>query len=81
MVELREPTSPGEWVDVVMDSVGHHMYLETTDGINRRGKITGITCREFMFNGFKVEMPTEIEVNGDPSDRVPLDRLSKLVVY
>ena len=66
---------PGRWVNEVMDSVGRFFVLETTDGVKREGTISGLACREMIFNGDKVQMPIEIEVNGDAGDRIPLDRL------
>lgn len=71
---------PGAWIDEMMDSIGEHMRLETTDGVAREGKITGFTTREFKLNGKVVGMPTEVEVNGDPSDRIPLDRLEWMTI-
>lgn len=66
---------PGKWIDTMMDSIGEFMRLETTDGVSREGKITGYTTRKFKLNGKVVELPTEVEVNGDPNDRIPLDRI------
>jgi len=65
----------GEWINKMVDSVGQHMHLETTDGVRREGKISGFTFRQFLLNGEKVKIPIEIEVNGDPSDRVSLERI------
>lgn len=70
----------GTWIDTMVDSIGEFMRLETTDGVNREGKITGFTYRSFVLNGKKVEMPIEVEVNGDPSDRIPLDRVEKMTI-
>ena len=70
----------GEWIDVLMASVGKYMELETSDGLFRQGKITGFRFRDFQFDGHKVLVPTEVEINGDPNDRVPLDRISHIFI-
>ena len=66
---------PGQWIDTMVQSVGRYMRLETTDGVTREGKITGFTYRSFKLNGSEADLPTEVEVNGDPNDRIPLDRI------
>ncbi len=72
--------TPGKWIDELINSEGEFMHLETTDGVNREGKISGFTYREFALNGEQVSFPVEIEVNGDPSDRIPLFRIEKLII-
>jgi hypothetical protein len=69
---------PGNWIDKLVESVGEFMSLETTDGILREGRISGFTYRSFILNGDEVQLPIEIEVNGDPSDRIPIDRIAKI---
>jgi len=64
-----------KWIDDLVNSVGCFMNLETTDGVERCGKITGYTFREFKLNDNLVQIPIEVEVNGDPIDRIPLDRI------
>jgi len=71
---------PGEWVDTILDSTGEFMRLETSDGVRREGKISGFTYRTFKLNGQEVKWPTEIEVNGDPNDRIPLDRVAHMTI-
>jgi len=71
----------GTWIDQIMDSVGRHFWVETSDGVVREGKISGITTRSMSMNDQSVEMPIEIEVNGDPNDRIPLDRMARFKVY
>ena len=68
----------GQWIDEMIKSVGEYVHLETTDGIQREGRITGFEMRHLMFNEIGVDIPTEIELNGDPNDRVPVERISKI---
>lgn len=68
--------TPSKWIDTITNSIGKNVYLETTDGIRRSGRISGLTCRTMKFNGDKADLPTEIELNGDPNDRIPLDRVT-----
>lgn len=70
----------GKWIDEMLDSIGKFFVAETTDGINREGKITGFTYRSFKLNGKMVELPIEIEINGDPNDRLPLDRINHMSI-
>lgn len=52
--------------------------IETKAGVFRTAKITGFTHREIMFGRSKVELVQEIELNGDPSDRVPITEITKI---
>ena len=67
---------PGKWIDELIESVGEFVSLETVDGVMREGRISGFTYRSFIFNGDEVQLPIEIEVNGDPNDRIPIDRIA-----
>lgn len=60
----------GAWIDLVSASVGKFVHLETGDGIEREGKLTGLRTREMFVNGECVDVPTAIELNGDPNDFV-----------
>jgi len=66
----------GDWVDVLMASVDKYIAMETTDGCQREGKISGFRYREFKFNGKIVLVPDEIELNYDKNDRIPLIRIA-----
>jgi hypothetical protein len=70
----------GDWIVRLLTSVDSYANLVTTDGIERGGRITGFQLRSFIFNGKKIDVPTEIELNGDPNDRIPLDRIAQLDV-
>lgn len=69
-----------ECVAMILDSVGEFMRLETTDGTRREGKISGLTCRAMKVNGKQVDWPIEIEINGDPGDRIPIDRILRISI-
>lgn len=70
----------GDWVEKLLGSVGSFVTFETTDGIERSGRLSGFEMRKFSYNGSPVEFPTHIEINGDPNDQVPLERLSKIEI-
>ena len=72
-MKIKETMKPGEWVETIVASIGEFFRLETTYGIRRSGKITGFTFRTFFLNDVLISMPIEIEVNGDPGDRITLD--------
>lgn len=68
----------GKFYDLLVKSVNENIELETYDGLIRRGKMTGLTSRILDFNDDEVELPIEIEFNGDSSDRIPLAVVKKL---
>ena len=68
------------WFEEVMDSVGRLCTMETVDGARRSGKITALRMKNIYFNGEKQEFPISVELNGDPTDCVPLDRLASLSI-
>lgn len=72
--------SKGAWIDDVWDGVGGYVRLETATGTERSGKLSGIRNRTVKFNGEDVLIPVELELNGDPTDTVPLHVVSKLSI-
>ncbi len=70
----------GLWIDELVHTIGQYIRLETTDGIVREGRMSGLQSRQLRWNGEPVEILTELELNGDPFDRVPLDRIAILEV-
>jgi len=72
--------TPGEWIDEMGKSEGQFMRLETTDGTFRSGRISGFAYKSFLLNGKQVKWPIEIEVNGDPNDRISLDCVQKMSI-
>jgi hypothetical protein len=66
------------WVDRLVADLGKNVNLVTVDGVVRYGKLTGFGTRSFVYNGKKIEMVHDIELNGDPSDRIELGRLEKV---
>ena len=70
----------GEWIDKLMSSIGSFVVMRTSEGVERCGRISGFKMRNFEFNGKLVDIPSEIELNGDPYDRVPIDRLESIKI-
>lgn len=56
----------------LLGAVGRFITLETNHGAVRQGRLSGWTCRTLKINGVDVELPIELELNGDPYDRVSL---------
>ena len=70
----------GNWVDSLYNSIGRYLNLETTDGVKREGKLTSMTFNQFVLNEEKVNIPDEIEINGDPTDKIPISRIAKMSI-
>jgi len=70
----------GKWIDFLNDSVEKNVNFETVDGVQRGGRLSGVTFRSFLLNKKEVKFPTEIELNGDPNDRVPIERILRMEV-
>lgn len=68
----------GYWIDSLYTNIGCYLDLETTDGVRREGKLTSMTFRQFTMNNRKVNIPDEIEINGDPTDKIPISRIMNL---
>lgn len=67
-----------DWLNELGDATGEFIRMETSDGVIREGKVTGLRTREIQVNGEQELIPTEVELNGDPNDTVPLDRLIRI---
>jgi|WetSurMetagenome_2_1015567.scaffolds.fasta_scaffold205798_3 hypothetical protein len=72
--------SKGKWVDDLVASVNRYVRLETSDGCVRQGKMTDFRVMDVEINGVKVGVLSEIELNGDRGDSIPLSRLAKITV-
>lgn len=70
----------GQWIDDLHSAVGDYIRIETFEGINRGGKLSGIRTRTIEFNGEKQDVPTELELNGDPTDTVNISSLVKISI-
>ena len=70
----------GRWIDKLASANGKFVTLETSEGGVRSGRLTGLKSRTVTFNGDEESVPTEIELNGDPMDSVPFDRLVRVDV-
>lgn len=71
----------GRWIDELLKSLGKYINFETSEGVTREGKLTGFTTREVQFNKSTVEVIIEVELNKDPMDRTPLDRIIKIEIF
>jgi hypothetical protein len=73
-------TEYGKLVDEICNSTGKYIRVETSDGVNREGKLTKIELRKFTYNGRAVCLPSGIELNDDPQDVIQLDRIAKMSI-
>jgi len=73
-------TIKGAWIDNLVDNVGQYVTIETSDGMTREGRLSGLKSRTLNYNREEVEIITELELNGDPYDSVPIDRIAILNV-
>ncbi len=72
---------PGKWMNELMLSLDKNISLETTDGVVRKGKMTGYRTQKILFNNDEVHYIVDIELNGDSDDRIELIRINKMKVY
>lgn len=70
----------GQWIDDIHEAVGSFINFETAEGIQRGGKLSGIRTRVIEFNGVQQDIPMELELNGDPTDTVPISRMVKITI-
>jgi len=71
-------TIRGKWIDELVGATGQYVKLETSDGIVREGRLSGLQSQSISWNGEAVEILTGLELNGDPHDKVALARIIKL---
>ena len=70
----------GKWIDEMVGNVGQYISIETSDGMVREGRLSGMKSRELELNGKPVEILTELELNGDLYDTIPLERIARINV-
>lgn len=70
----------GAWIDALYAAVGKNVHLETSDGVIREGRMSGIRTKDITFNGKPQSVVTELELNGDPTDTIPLGILSHITI-
>ena len=70
---------PGQWVDELVAAVGRgYVRIETKDGSRREGKITAVQTRTLIVNEQAEEIPTDIELNGDPIDSIAIEWIRRI---
>lgn len=68
----------GKFFDALEKAINKYAEFETSIGTIRGGKITGFTHMRIKFNKSYVDIIDEIELNGDPSDRISVKELVRL---
>jgi len=70
----------GNWIDALTTQVDKFITLETTDGVVRQGRMTGFGTQRIILDGSVIEVLVGIQLNGDLSDEVPINRLAKITI-
>lgn len=60
--------------------IGAYVHVETSEGITREGKLTGIDWHRFEVDGVAdgFGIPTAIWLNNDPTDTIDLHRIRRM---
>ena len=66
------------WDVEIEPMIGQFAHAETTDGVFREGKITGVRTFPVLINGEHFKVPLAFELNGDPNDTLEFKQLAKL---
>ncbi len=78
MPKKAKKKRPGLWIDQIAESIGRPVRLETTDGSNREGRLSGLRYREMIVNGKPLDVMIALELNGDPSDFIDFHIIRRL---
>lgn len=70
----------GQWIDDVQGAIGRYVHLETSDGILREGRFTGLGTRTIEVNGQPREVPNRVELNGDPNDYIDFGLIARITI-
>lgn len=70
-----------KWFENLVKSVGRDVIIETLDGITRKGVLSKVKTREFLYNGVTVSEPVELNLNGDVNDIVTVNRIESIKVF
>ena len=68
----------GKWIKELADKTGQMITLETTDGVTREGRLSALRGRSIKLDGKDVEIIIGLELNGDPYDDIPFDRIATI---
>lgn len=77
---MANQNSHGAWIDQIFGAIGSYVHLETSDGVIRSGRLTGLRTKNIKFNGAPQEVVTEMELNADPADCVPVAQLESIKI-
>lgn len=70
----------GWFIELLHESTGKFINIETTDSLIREGRVSGLRLKTIEVNTMQVDLIQEIELNGDPTDCVPLDRIARITL-
>lgn len=70
----------GKFFDQLENSIGKFIELETNVGILRSGRLTGFSHDRKKFGNSTVDVITELELNGDPTDRIDLKEIIRVEI-
>ncbi len=75
-----KPVINGDWINTLGANVGQYIKLETADGCYRDGRLSGLGCRTIKLNGVDEKIIVDVEINGDPQDRISIERIINIDV-
>lgn len=70
----------GRFFDQLESSIGKFIEIETSIGVLRTGRLTGFSHDRIKFNRGSVDIITELELNGDPSDRIEMKEIIRMEI-
>jgi len=63
--------APENWAGLI----GQYVQVETSDGVYREGKITGVDFFDFFVGEETWRLPVTIQLNNDSTDRIDFKQL------
>jgi hypothetical protein len=68
------------WMEKLLGNLNEIINIETTDGIEREGRFSGVELRKIRYDKKDVEILVGLQLNGDTYDVVPIDRIGSLEI-
>lgn len=78
MAAAKKGRGEADWINELHNHVTRYIKLETLEGVRREGRLSGFVTRKLKINGREETAVVELELNGDPQDRVSYDRIASL---
>lgn len=63
------------WSIILDKLLGEEVMVETLEGIQRKGKLSGVKYQDLDLFGRKVQIPIAVELNEDPQEAMTLQQI------